>query len=313
MGKIDEALDILIQIGIPKGQQNERSALTLLTLLNMKEDISWSEAEKNLLRIHDIMIYIKNNFGKEYAENTRETIRRQTLHQFEQGGLVIRNPDDPLRPTNSPNTVYQITDEAYKLILNYGYDKWNSVKDEFISIKGRLIDRYDKRILKNRITVQIEDTNLSFSPGKHNKLQVQIVTLLKDTFFPSAQLIYVGDTARKMLHIKEDIFKKMNIPISKHDKLPDVIFYNDKNNLLFLIEAVTSHGPITPKRQIELIQTLAESNLDNLIFISAFQNFKEFKRHISDIAWETEVWISSNPEHMIHFNGEKFLQVIKGG
>ena len=64
-----------------------------------------------------------------------------------------------------------------------------------------------------------------------------------------------------MIHIKENIFEKINIPISKHDKLPDVVFYNDKNNVLFLIEAVTSHGPITPKRQIELIQILTEGNI----------------------------------------------------
>lgn len=120
MSKIDEAIDILKQMGLPEAQQNERSALTLLALLGLKEETPWNKAKKNLMRIHDIIEFIKINYGKEYAENTRETIRRQTLHQFEQAGIVIRNPDDPKRPTNSPKTVYSVTNEAFEVMKKYG-------------------------------------------------------------------------------------------------------------------------------------------------------------------------------------------------
>jgi len=113
MSKIEEAIAILKSLGLPKAQQNERSALTLLALVDLKEETPWSESRKRAIRIHDILIFVQEYYGKKYAENTRETIRRQTLHQFEQAGITVRNPDDPFRPTNSPKTVYAGTDEAF--------------------------------------------------------------------------------------------------------------------------------------------------------------------------------------------------------
>ena len=73
-----------------------------------------------------------------------------------------------------------------------------------------------------------------------------------------------------------------------------------------LIEAVTSHGPVSPKRKHELDAVLKDCPLTR-IYVSAFPSFTEFKRHLNDIAWETEVWVAEIPDHMIHFNGEKFL------
>lgn len=109
-----------------------------------------------------------------------------------------------------------------------------------------------------------------------------------------------------MLHINEAGLKRLGIPMTRHDKLPDVVLYDKGNNHLLLVEAVTSHGPISPKRQIEL-ETVLKSCKAKKIYISAFPDFKEFKRHTDNIAWETEVWIATNPDHMIHFNGPKFF------
>ncbi len=102
--------------------------------------------------------------------------------------------------------------------------------------------------------------------------------------------------------------KKLKIPITKHDKLPDVVLYDSQKNQILLIEAVTAHGPLSPKRQIELEKTLKNCKAKR-IYITAFPDFREFKRHVDNIAWETEVWIENNPDHMIHFNGPKFFTV----
>jgi len=308
MSKVDEAIEILKQMGVPKAQQNERSALTLLALLDLKEENPWNKATPRLMRIHDILEFIKTNYGKEYAENTRETIRRQTLHQFEQAGIAIRNPDDPKRPTNSPKTVYSVTNEAFEVIKRYSTPEWEKYLQKFIENKGKLIEKYRKIRTKHQISIKVEDVILTFSPGKHNELQVKVITDLKSRFFPHAELVYVGDAARKMLYVNENLLRDLGIPITEHDKLPDVIYYDRKRNLLILIEAVTSHGPISPKRQIELEEVLKECRVKK-VYISAFPDFKEFKRHIDNIAWETEVWLSDNPDHMIHFNGPKFLYV----
>lgn len=308
MSKILEAIDILKQMGAPRAQQNERSALTLLALLDLKENDSWDIARQKLLRIHDILLFIKDKYQKEYAENTRETIRRQTVHQFIQGGIAVKNPDDPTRPTNSPKTVYGITAEALEVIRKYNTSGWEPALHTFIESKGRLIEKYRKIRKSTRISLTVGDKTLAFSPGKHNRLQVEIVKAFSSRFCPDARLVYVGDAARKMLHIDEDLLRDLRIPITKHDKLPDVVLYDNEKDLLFLIEAVTSHGPISPKRQIELEETLKDCK-SKKVYISTFPDFREFKRHIDNIAWETEVWISNNPDHMVHFNGPKFFTV----
>ncbi len=119
MGKIEQAQEILEALGLPSAQQNEMSALTLLTLAQLSEDSPWQDARGRSLRVHDILIEIKQRYGREYAENTRETIRRQVLHQFEQAGLVIRNPEDPDLATNSPRTHYLLPDSVLSALRAY--------------------------------------------------------------------------------------------------------------------------------------------------------------------------------------------------
>ena len=311
MGKIDEALSILKALGLPKAQQNERSALTLLALVDLKKNTPWSKAKSRLIRIHDILIFIQKNYGKQYAENTRETIRRQTLHQFEQAALAARNPDNPLRPTNSPNNVYTVADEALEVIRKYKTKKWKKALEEFVKLKGKLVDLYDRRKKALYLPVRLPNgTSIDFTPGKHNKLQITVLKVFRAQFCPNSKIVYVGDAARKLLHKDEAVLKRLNIAITEHDKLPDVVLYDKSKKILFLIEAVTSHGPLSPKRQIELEKTLVKCKARK-VYISAFPDFREFKRHIDNIAWETEVWIEANPAHMIHFNGPKFLTVYK--
>jgi hypothetical protein len=311
MGKIDEALSILKALGLPKGQQNERSALTLLALIDLKKNSPWSKAKSRLIRIHDILKFIRERYGKPYAENTRESIRRQTLHQFEQAALAIRNPDDPSRPTNSPNNVYKVADEALEVIRKYKTKKWIKALEKFLKLKGRLIDRYDKRRKALYSSVKLPNgISIDFTSGKHNRLQIKVLEIFRTQFCPNSKVVYVGDAARKLLYKDEALPKRLNIPITEHGKLPDVVLYDGSKNLLFLIEAVTSHGPLSPKRQIELEKTLGKCKVRK-VYVSVFPDFREFKRHIDNIAWETEVWIEANPAHMIHFNGPKFLTVYE--
>jgi type II restriction enzyme len=116
----------------------------------------------------------------------------------------------------------------------------------------------------------------------------------------------VGDTAQKSLHVQIDELSRLGISINAHDKMPDIVLYDEKKHWLFLIEAVTSHGPMSPKRVLELKDALSTCSA-GLIFVSAFPDMKEFKRHVDGIAWDTEVWIADTPQHLMHFNGDRFL------
>lgn len=307
MGKIEQAQEILESLGLPSAQQNEISALTLLALAQLSDRSTWKNAANPMLRVHDILIEIKQRYGREYAENSRETIRRRVLHQFEQAGIVIQNADDPMRPTNSGLNNYMLSDLALDAIRAYGSSAWSRKRKSFLDRQGRLLDLYQKSREQNKIPLQVADgTTYKLSPGKHNELQSAIVSEFGPRFAPNARLLYLGDTAKKTIVFEKDLLTELHIPVSEHGKLADIILYEEKKNWLYLIEAVTAHGPVSPKRHLEM-EKLLEKCPAGRIYVTAFLDFATFKKFSNEIAWETEVWIAELPSHMIHFNGDKFL------
>jgi len=307
MGKIEQAQEILESLGLPPAQQNEISALTLLALAQLSERSAWKNANNPMLRVHDILAEIKQKYGREYAENSRETIRRRVLHQFVQAGIVIQNADDPTRPTNSGLNNYKLSDLALEAIRAYGSSAWNRKRKAFLDQQGRLIDLYQRNKEQNKIPLQVADgTAYKLSPGKHNKLQSAVISEFGPRFAPGAKILYLGDTAKKIIIFEKDLLARLQIPVSEHGKVADILLYDEKRNWLFLIEAVTVHGPISPKRHVELEKLLAKCTAER-VYVTAFWDFATFKKFSSDIAWETEVWIAEMPSHLIHFNGDKFL------
>lgn len=308
MTKIQEAQLILKELGLPEAQQNEISAFTLLALCGIKEKDKWTKASRESLGVSKgIMSFISINYQKEYAPNTRETVRRQVLHQFVQAGIVDYNPDIPDLPVNSPRAHYAISELALETIKAYRTRKWKEAVKNFKAQIGGLKGKYSKERGMSRVPLKLANGEvLLLSPGKHNEVQAAIVEEFASRFAQGSILLYVGDTENKNLYIQKDKLKQIGIPITEHSKLPDVVIYDDAKNWLYLIEAVTSHGPMSPKRVFELEDFLKNCSAGK-IFVSAFPDFTEFKKHTNDIAWDTEVWIMDFPEHMIHFNGDRFL------
>lgn len=130
---IEDALKILAILGLSRPQQNERSALSLLAILNLTPDKNWHQAENPLIGITPIMDWIRQNYQKDYAPNTRETIRRQTMHQFVSAGIALYNPDDPLRPVNNPKAVYQIESLTLDLLSSFETDAWEAKLENYFS------------------------------------------------------------------------------------------------------------------------------------------------------------------------------------
>ncbi len=125
-------------------------------------------------------------------------------------------------------------------------------------------------------------------------------------FAPGARLLYLGDAANKILLYDTNALQRLGVPVDKHGKLPDIVLYSPNRKWLFLIEVVTSHGPVSPKRHREL-ETLLHKCPAGRVYVSVFPDFKEYLRHVRDIAWETEIWIAEAPDHLIHYNGDKFM------
>ncbi len=304
---IRAANEIIVSLGLPGTQQNERSALCLLALLNLTPGKAWSEAEDPLMGITPIMDWVRERYGKEYAPNTRETIRRQTMHQFCDAGIARYNPDQPDRPVNSPHAVYQIEPVALGLLRTFGTDEWNGNLSGYLAERETLVARYAKEREQNRIPVKITpNTEITLSPGEHSELLRAIIDHFIPRFAPGGLLIYVGDTGDKWGYFDIDLLAELGIEVDSHGKMPDVIIYYKEKNWLFLVEAVTSHGPVDGKRHDELTNLFAASKA-GLVYVTAFPNRAAMGRYLVQIAWETEVWVADAPSHLIHFNGLRFL------
>jgi adenine-specific DNA-methyltransferase len=305
--KINQVLRILANLGMPRAQLNERSALTLLALLNLHPTGKWNEIERPMLGVTPIMDWCRDIYGKAYKPNTRETFRRQTLHQFVAAGLCLYNPDEPGRSVNSPKACYQITTELYDLLVKYETDEWDIALQNWLAQRQTLTIQYAMPREMQKIPLTLRDgTQIKLSPGDHSQLIHDIITEFGPRFAPGSEVIYIGDTGAKEEFFKEVLLAELGVTVNRKGKLPDVVLYWAEKNWLLLIESVTSHGPVDGKRHAELSKLFATAKPD-LIYVSAFPDRRTMNFYLSDISWETEVWIADSPDHMIHFNGDKFL------
>lgn len=305
--KIKEALAILELLGFPRQQQNERSALTLLSLIDLKPEDVWKAARDPLMGITPMMEFFAKHYNKRYAPNTRETVRRQTVHQFMQAGLIVPNPDKPSMPTNSPKAVYQIEPSALKLLREYGRPSWSRYLQRYLQAVETLKKLYARERDTRRLPVKLSNgQKIKLSPGGQNVLVKRIIDDFCQLFTPGGHVIYIGDTQTKWAYFDSNKLKEIGVEIQEHGKMPDVLVYYIEKNWLILIEVVTSYGPVNPKRRKELKELFARSKA-GLVYVTAFLDRRTMMKYLDDISWETEVWIAESPTHLIHFNGERFL------
>ncbi len=304
---LDAARQILISLGMPRAQQNERSALCLLALLNLPPGKPWAKAEAPLLSITPIMEWVRTHYGKEYAPNTRETVRRRTMHQFCAAGIAVCNPDKPDRPVNSPQTVYRIEPTVLALLRTFGRRTWHDALTSWLAERETLVARYAMEREENRIPVEIgPGKTITLSPGEHSELIRAVIEDFAPRFAPGSVLIYAGDTGDKWGYFDAPLLAALGVDVDSHGKMPDVVLHHAAKNWLLLVESVTSHGPVDAKRHAELAELFANATA-GLVYVTAFPNRAAMSRYLGEIAWETEVWVADAPSHLIHFDGERFL------
>ncbi|MBS7350755.1 MAG: hypothetical protein KIG95_11490 [Comamonas sp.] len=301
------ALQVIIALGLPKAQQNERSALSLLALLNLTPGKPWAQAENPLVGITPIMDWAQEHYGKAYAPNTRETFRRQTMHQFCDAGLAVANPDQPTRPVNSPKWCYQIEPAALALLRTFSTPAWHNSLTDYLAERETLVAQYAKEREQNRIPVKVAPgKQITLSPGEHSELIRAIIEDFAPRFAPGSVLVYAGDTGDKWSYFDTALLADLGVDVDAHGKMPDVILHFTQKNWLLLVESVTSHGPVDGKRHAELAKLFAGSKA-GLVYVTAFPNRSIMARYLGELAWETEVWVADAPSHLIHFNGIRFL------
>jgi hypothetical protein len=300
--KIEETREFLKMVGMPKAQQADICCYVVLAMSGVKLDMEWSEATNEWIRIHDIIQFANIYYGTTYAENSRETFRKQALHHFRAAALV----EDNGKATNSPNYRYRLTEETLRLMRTLRTSEWQKALELFLTYHDKLVDVYASKKKMTMMPVNINGINFRFSTGKHNELQKAIIENFAPRFAPNSECLYVGDTIEKDLVKNVDKLMKLGFEITLHDKMPDVVLYREDKNWIYFVEAVTSVGPVNPKRILEITE-MTQNVSAGKIFVTAFLDFKTYKKFSEELAWETEVWIAEMPDHMIHLNGDKFL------
>jgi len=311
---VEEAIGIIRALGFPRQQQNERSGLTLLALAGMRAGMAWSGATAPTLGITEIMAVMREHYGKAYAPNSRETVRRQTVHQFRDAGLALINPDNPERPTNSGDTDYRLSPEALALLRTHGMSDWDTALAAYLSTHEALALRYARQREMALIALNLaEGVEVALSAGGQNPLIRDIVYEFCRRFVADPAVLYIGDTGSKLGTAGKRIgyynragLAALGVALDDHGKFPDVIVHDRGRDWLLLIEAVTSHGPVDGKRHDELGTLFAPSTAAP-VYVTAFATRKAMTRYAHLIDWATEVWCADAPEHMIHFNGVRFL------
>ena len=302
MNKIDEARELLKLLGMPKAQQADICCYALLALAGIKQDTAWTDAGNKWIRNHDIIQFANTYYGSTYAENSREASRKKALHHFRNAALV----EDEGKPTNSSNYRYRLTEEALQVVRAFQTSEWQKFLNRFLECHEKLVDMYASKKKMTMMPVRINGADFQFSTGKHNELQKAIIEEFAPRFAPDSECLYVGDTIEKDLVKNVEKLTELGFEITLHDKMPDVVLYREDKNWIYFVESVTSVGPMDAKRILELTE-MTKNVRAGKIFVTAFLDFKTYKRFSETLAWETEVWIAEMPEHMIHLNGDRFL------
>lgn len=312
-----QALEILGQAGIPLNQNDralEKMAMVFLAVGDVNKPSDWSNikgrSSGRSMGTRDIIGYLNEHFNENISMGSYDDIRRKDLLLPVASGIIV--PTNPNAARNDPSRGYAVDDDFVQVARQFPDGDWKDKLSEFLSVRGKLEDRLvGKRELPHVPVTTPKGQGYTLSPGKHNILQKSIIEEFLPRFAPGCELLYLGDTANKSLLIEKERLNQLNFFELEHGELPDIIAYLAEKNWLFLIEAVHSAGPMSPIR-VEKLKKLASECTAGMIFVTAFETKNDFKKWIPQLAWETEVWIASDPDHLIHFDGEKFLGPYSG-
>jgi len=313
--KILEALDILASVGVPLDdltpRRLEKASMCFLALCNISKDSNWSEvtslSDGVILTTRKIITYINTNFEENISSGSYDDIRRKDLVRPIGMGLIIKSANNPNADTNDGTRGYAVNDDFGQLIRSYNTQYWGDLLSSF-KIDEDYIDQFSGKRKTKKLEVKLsEGVFIELDDGPHNQIQKAIVDQFLPIFGHKATVLYIGDTSEKHMHKYAEEMTLLGLDIEDRGMLPDIIAFSNEKKWLYLIEAVHSSNPLNPERCIELKRTVLKNCPYGVVFVTAFLSRKDFAKWMPEIAWETEVWLVDRPDHMIHFNGDKFF------
>ena len=314
-----DMLVILDCIGIPienlTDRAKEKMVGACLAVGNVRNELSeiCCLPKENALKTRDIIKFENEYFGENISPGSYDDIRRKDLLLLTEANVVLNTSSFCKQNPNDPSRGYVLSRLFVELVSHYGKKDWGEALLKYQRENKSLKEELAHKRNLEKIPVKLPNGKLLYLfPGEHNELQKAIIEQFLPLFGFGAEVLYVGDSLDKYLHVEKEKLEQIHFFEIGHEELPDVVAYCSQKKLLYLIEAVHSHGPMDEIRIRKLKSLLTESGcFSQVVFFTAFLDKKTFRKYCEKIAWETEVWIAENPEHLIHFNGHKFLDLYK--
>lgn len=310
-------LGVLNEVGVPLGGETdrrlERIAKACMAIGGIKNSFQEVTSIKNghFLRTREIITFENKFLGEHIADGSYDDIRRKDLKLLVLAKIAINSASLVAKSTNDSTRGYCLSEEFADLLQTFGTSLWPQELENYKKKVKALEEELERKRELERVPITLPSgKQLLLSYGPHNQLQKAIIENFLGYFGKGCEVLYVGDTSDKFLHKMDEELSALGFFNLEHDELPDVVAYNKEKNLLFLIEAIHCTGQWDATRLFKIKQKLTKCKAD-IVFVSAFENLKQFSSKSKNIAWETEVWIADIPEHMIHYNGWKFLEVYK--
>lgn len=315
--RVDETLQILEAIGFPLSlktpDMQRRLARILLAVCKLTPKSAWSETAvwegpgSWCPRSRDIIPFVNKNYGENISSGSYDDVRRKNVQFLVASGLVLPSPAKPDAAMNDSTRGYAVNPAAADLFRKFGTPAWKKALAAFRLAYPRLDEKLMRKRDQKKIPVQLpEGVSIKLLAGSHNDIQKAIIEEFLPRFVPGAEVLYIGDASQKTVFIKKERLQELNFFELAHDRLPDIVAFDAKHGWFFLIEAVHSSNPVSHLRHLQLEELTAKCTA-GIVFVSAFQDRKTFAKWIGEISWETEVWLAESPDHLIHFNGDKFL------
>ena len=312
-----DMLDILQAVGIavekqPSDRRREKMAGACLAAGQIVTAFKEAKSVMNgsFLKTRDIIEFENEHYGENISSGSYDDIRRKDLKLLVEEGLVVNSAMLDQSATNNPNRGYTLDAQFAKLLKTHGTKKWADQLAYFLEIRKQLKEELEQKRAMERIPVRLPSgVTLELSTGEHNLLQKKIIEDFLPLWGMGAEVLYIGDSTDKYLLRNVEALQALGITL-EHGELPDVVAYSKEKNLLYLIEAYHSSNPMDDARLRTLKRLVGQSSA-NVVFVTAFLSKTIGLRNLSKIAWETEVWFANEPEHMMHLNGHKFLEIHK--
>lgn len=250
--------------------------------------------------------------GRWYSDNTRESIRDETIRDglIPLGAIVEREG----LPTTSPRPRYGL-DRNFTSLFD------PNVEDPELAerIEGwqekHLTPEARARVKIMRRTTSGDDESVlvhfpseqtrRMAPGPSSDISRAVIETFAPRFLTDPRVVFLSESRNKVVARDESLAEDIGLDLEPDRRLPDLILVDvgTSDFLLVFVEVVATDGPVNRRRRESLLQYALDAGFDSeqVAFVTAYRDRDDsaFRKTVSVLAWNTFAWFMSEPEKIM--------------